>query len=142
MVLKFRRENYIINGKRHYTRHREILDGKNIIGCISFVRENRKIYLMYVEIYNEYRGKGYGDKVIETLLNYKNVDCIIGEALVGSRGFWHKMIRKYNGSRRNFTYFDNTSSAFTIPKNNITNDEMYDIFDKWERNLYGGYVFR
>ena len=129
MRLTFKHENYVIDGKRHYTRHYTVYHGKNEIGCISFIRENRKIYLLYVEVYKEYRKLGYADKIIEILLSYKNVDCIIGESLTTSRGFWNKMIHKYNGSRRNFTYYDNTSSSFVIPKNNISNREMYETFD-------------
>lgn len=131
-MLKFKHEFYDMGEGKRYTRHYTIYDKGEQIGCASFIRKNRMLYLMYVEVYDEYRHKGYGDTIVKQLMEYKNVDCIVGETLVESRGFWNKMIRKYNGKRRNVTYNDNTSSSFVIPNTKITNDELYDFFDECE----------
>ena len=133
MNLKFKSEGYVFNGETHYWHLRRIYDGKVPIGSVAFVRDRRKLYLMFIEIKREYRGRGYAEAVLNKLLSYKNVDCVVGETLRQSRGFWHKMIKKYNGTRRNVTYYDNTTSSFVIPKNEITNDEMYEMFDKWDK---------
>ena len=133
MKLRFKLESYEYRGKKHYWHTRQVYDGRIHVGSVDFVKDNRWVYIMHIEIFEEYRGNGYAEEILRMLLNRKKVDCVVGETLEESRGFWSKMIRKYNGSRRNITYYNDTTSSFVIPKNNITNSEMYKLFDKWDK---------
>ena len=129
-MLKFKKIKYEIHGVPFYEDKKyNIYDGNKKIGTISYIKKYRKIIIEYLNIFDEYKKMGYGSKVVETLLSKNSIECIIGETLGTSRGFWHKMIKKYNGSRRNITYNDNTTSSFVIPKNKITNEEIYSLFE-------------
>lgn len=99
------------------------------IGTISFAKRNHMIVIEFLELYPEYRRQGYGYQIIEHLLSHYKVNCIIGETLYSSRGFWHKCIQKYNGQRHNISYSDNCSSSFVIPKYPVTNDEIYSCLE-------------
>ena len=130
--------NQIIQDENHHVIINEV-DGKIISSCVCVIipnlTRNVRPYALIENVvtHPEYRGRGYAEAVLNKLLSYKNVDCVVGETLRQSRGFWHKMIKKYNGTRRNVTYYDNTTSSFVIPNNSITNDEMYEMFDKWDK---------
>lgn len=129
-MLKFKKIKYEIHGVPFYENKKyNIYDENKKIGTITYIKKNKKIVIEYLNIFDEYKKMGYGNKVVEILLSKNSIECIIGETLGTSRGFWHKMIKKYNGSRRNITYNDNTTSSFVIPKNKITNEEIYSLFE-------------
>lgn len=109
--------------KKYYNHSYDIYDGRKI-GAITFQIKHRILLLKYLEISPEYRNQKYGEKVIDYLLSKNNVDCIIGETLKSSRGFWHKEIKRLGGVRVNVTYCDNTTSTFIIPKMKI--DDLYE----------------
>ena len=109
--------------KKYYNHSYDIYDSKKI-GTITFQIKHRILLLKYFEITPEYRNQKYGEQVIDYLLSKNNVDCIVGETLKSSRGFWHKEIKRLNGARVNITYCDNTTSAFIIPKMKI--DDFYE----------------
>lgn len=109
--------------KKYYNHSYDIYDGRKI-GAITFQIKHRILLLKYLEISPEYRNQKYGEKVIDYLLSKNNVDCIIGETLKSSRGFWRKEIKRLDGVRVNETYCDNTTSTFIIPKMKI--DDLYE----------------
>lgn len=109
--------------KKYYNHSYDIYDGRKI-GAITFQIKHRILLLKYLEISPEYRNQKYGEKVIDYLLSKDNVDCIIGETLKSSRGFWRKEIKRLGGVRVNTTYCDNTTSTFIIPKMKI--DDLYE----------------
>ena len=113
--------------KKYYNHSYDIFDGRKI-GFITFQIKHRILLLKYLEIIPEYRNQKYGERVIDYLLSKNNVDCIVGETLKSSRGFWHKEIKRLNGVRVNTTYCDNTTSAFIIPKMKI--DDLYECLSE------------
>ena len=119
--------------KKYYNHSYDIFDGRKI-GFITFQIKHKILMLKYLEISPEYRNQRYGEKVIDYLLSKNNVDCIIGETLKSSRGFWHKEIKRLGGVRVNATYCDNTTSTFIIPKMKISDlygclSEIYHMLD-------------
>ena len=108
--------------KQYYNHTYNIYDGRKI-GFVTFQIQHKILMLKYLYISPEYRNQRYGEKVIDCLLSKANVDCIVGETLKSSRGFWRKEIKRLNGVRVNTTYCDNTTSAFIIPKMKI--DDLY-----------------
>lgn len=119
--------------KKYYNHSYDIFDGRKI-GFITFQIQHKILMLKYLEISPEYRNQRYGEKVIDYLLSKNNVDCIIGETLKSSRGFWHKEIKRLGGARVNTTYCDNTTSTFIIPKMKISDlygclSEIYHMLD-------------
>ena len=106
--------------KEQYCNHTyNIYDGRKI-GFVTFQIQHKILMLKYLYISPEYRNQRYGEKVIDYLLSKANVNCIVGETLKSSRGFWHKEIKRLNRARVNTTYCDNTTSAFIIPKMKIS----------------------
>ena len=119
--------------KKYYNHSYDIYDSKKI-GTITFQIKHRILLLKYLEITPEYRNQKYGEQVIDYLLSKNNVDCIVGETLKSSRGFWRKEIKRLNGARVNTTYCDNTTSTFIIPKMKISDlygclSEIYHMLD-------------
>ena len=108
--------------KQYYNHTYNIYDGHKI-GFVTFQIQHKILMLKYLYISSEYRNQRYGEKVIDYLLSKANVNCIVGETLKSSRGFWRKEIKRLNGARVNTTYCDNTTSAFIIPKMKI--DDLY-----------------
>ena len=109
--------------KEQYCNHTyNIYDGRKI-GFVTFQIQHKILMLKYLYISPEYRNQRYGEKVIDYLLSKANVNCIVGETLKSSRGFWRKEIKRLNGVRVNTTYCDNTTSTFIIPKMKI--DDLY-----------------
>ena len=109
--------------KKQYCNHTyNIYDGRKI-GFVTFQIQHKILMLKYLYVSPEYRNQRYGEKVIDYLLSKANVNCIVGETLKSSRGFWRKEIKRLNGVRVNTTYCDNTTSAFIIPKMKI--DDLY-----------------
>ena len=108
--------------KQYYNHTYNIYDGRKI-GFVTFQIQHKILMLKYLYISPEYRNQRYGEKVIDCLLSKANVNCIVGETLKSSRGFWRKEIKRLNGVRVNTTYCDNTTSAFIIPKMKI--DDLY-----------------
>lgn len=108
--------------KQYYNHTYNIYDGRKI-GFVTFQIQHKILMLKYLYISPEYRNQRYGEKVIDYLLSKSNVNCIVGETLKSSRGFWRKEIKRLNGVRVNTTYCDNTTSAFIIPKMKI--DDLY-----------------
>lgn len=108
-----------------------IYKGNHKIGEITFIKKNKILLILFMEIYPEYRNRYYGYKVIEYLLSHYKINCIIGETLITARGFWNKCIQKYDGQRRNIRYSDNCSSSFVIPKYKITNQDIYNLLEKF-----------
>lgn len=107
----------------------EIFYKKEKIGEIFFLKKKRIFIIGYVSIFKEYRNKGYGYLVIEYILSHYKVNCIVGETLLESRGFWKKCIQKYNGQRKNVKSCDNCTSSFIIPKYSIREDELLELLD-------------
>lgn len=105
------------------------------IGEISFIKRNNIILIGYLHIYEDHRNRHYGYQVVEYLLSHYKINCIIGETLYESRGFWNKCIHKYNGQRKNITYCDDCSSSFVIPKCNISRLEIYDLLNDFYKIL-------
>ena len=108
--------------KQYYNLTYNIYDGRKI-GFVTFQIQHKILMLKYLYISPEYRNQRYGEKVIDYLLSKANVNCIVGETLKSSRGFWRKEIKRLNGVRVNTKYCDNTTSAFIIPKMKI--DDLY-----------------
>ena len=108
--------------EQYYNHTYNIYDGHKI-GFVTFQIQHKILMLKYLYISSEYRNQRYGEKVIDYLLSKANVNCIVGETLKSSRGFWRKEIKRLNGVRVNTTYCDNTTSAFIIPKMKI--DDLY-----------------
>ena len=108
--------------EQYYNHTYNIYDGRKI-GFVTFQIQHKVLMLKYLYISPEYRNQRYGEKVIDYLLSKANVNCIVGETLKSSRGFWRKEIKRVNSVRVNTTYCDNTTSAFIIPKMKI--DDLY-----------------
>lgn len=106
-----------------------IYKGNDKIGEITFIKKNKILLILFMEIYPEHRNRYYGYKVIEYLLSHYKINCIIGECLITARGFWNKCIHKYNGQRRNIHYSDNCSSSFVIPQYKISNSDIYNLLE-------------
>ena len=109
--------------KKQYYNHTYNIYDERKIGFVTFQIQHKVLMLKYLYISPEYRNQRYGEKVIDYLLSKANVNCIVGETLKSSRGFWRKEIKRLNGVRVNTTYCDNTTSAFIIPKMKI--DDLY-----------------
>lgn len=123
-------ENKIhLEKKQFYKYQYTIYSDSTEIGSITFIIQNTILIITFLEIHKEYRSQYYGYQVIEYLLSYYNVNCIIGETLKESRGFWNKCIRKYNGQRKNISYNDDCTSSFVIPKFNMSNEEIYRLLE-------------
>lgn len=125
-MIKLKREkigNVVIYKSRLYL----IYDNNKNVGEIEYKKINKKLIICSLVIYENYQNKGYAKKTIEYLLNTHKIDCIIGETLESSRGFWHKMIIEFNGCRKNITYCNNCTSSFIIPKQNISCNEVYNL---------------
>lgn len=130
MNIKRRKDFNIIRHDKY-----NIFENKTKIGEIDFRFRNHMIILIRIYINEEYRHQGYGYKTIEYLLNHYKVKCIIGQTTYESRGFWNKCIKKYNGIRKNVTCYDNCSSSFIIPRQNINNMTMYNLLEiSYEHN--------
>ena len=113
--------------KKYYNHSYDIFDGRKI-GFITFQIKHRILLLKYLEIISEYRNQKYGERVIDYLLSKNNVDCIVGETVKSSCGFWHKEIKRLNGARVN------TTSTLIIPKMKISDlygclSEIYHMLD-------------
>lgn len=106
-----------------------ILAGSKHIGEITFAKKNKIFVIGFIEIYQKYRNNHYGYKVIEYILSHYKINCIIGETLNQSKGFWNKCIKKFNGQRKNISVCDNCSSSFVIPKYNISKEQMYELLE-------------
>lgn len=106
-----------------------ILSGTNQIGEITFKKKNKVFIIGFITIYKEYRNQHYGYKVIKYVLSHYKINCIIGETLNESKGFWNKCIKKFDGQRKNISVCDNCSSSFVIPKYNISNEQMYELLE-------------
>lgn len=119
------------NHKLHY-----IYDGNKKIGEIEYKKVNKKLIICFLGIYLEYRNMGYGRKVIKHILDTHKVECIIGETLETSRGFWRKMIIEFDGCRKNINYNNNCTSSFVIPKKNISCDEVFDLLRIVDNTYY------
>ena len=114
----------------HYIHNKYlILAGSKQIGEIVFTKKNKIFIIGFIEIYQEYRNKHYGYKIIEYILSHYKINCIIGETLSQSKGFWNKCIKKFNGQRKNISVCDNCSSSFVIPKCNISNEQIYELLE-------------
>ena len=109
--------------KKQYYNHTYNIYDERKIGFVTFQIQHKILMLKYLYVSPEYRNQRYGEKVIDYLLSKANVNCIVGETLKSSRGFWRKEIKRLNGVRVNTTYCDNTTSAFIIPKTKI--DDLY-----------------
>ena len=114
--------------KHHYT----IYYGNTEIGEITFIKQNKILIITFLGLFVEYRKQHYGYQVIEYLLSHYKVNCIIGETLETSRGFWHKCIVKYNGQRRNIFFHNNCTSSFVIPKYKISNEKIYRLLENFQ----------
>lgn len=119
-------------GQSYYDRNiYDIISKNKYVGRISFIKKNKIIFIKGIYVEDEYQNNSVGASVIEYILNHYSIDCIIGECLEGSAGFWTKMIKKHNGKRRYIHYNDNCTSVFVIPKDNksikLTNDYIYDF---------------
>ena len=121
-VIKLRKQKYL---KYYYS----IITKNTEIGNITFCKKDNILIICFLEIYPEYRHKYYGYQIIEYILSHYKIKCIIGETLLTSRGFWNKCIKKYNGMRRNIYYNDNCSSSFIIPRQKISNKQIWDLLD-------------
>ena len=106
-----------------------ILSGSKQIGEITFKKKNKIFIIGFIAICKEYRSYHYGYKVIEYVLSHYKINCIIGETLSESKGFWNKCIKKFDGQRKNISICDNCSSSFVIPKYNISNEQMYELLE-------------
>lgn len=106
-----------------------ILAGSKQIGEITFKKKNKIFIIGFIEIYKKYRSQYYGYKVIEYILSHYKINCIVGETLNQSKGFWNKCINKFNGQRKNISVCDNCSSSFMIPKCNINNEHMHELLE-------------
>ena len=106
-----------------------ILSCSKQIGEITFKKKNNVFIIGFITIYKEYRSHHYGYKVIEYILSHYKINCIIGETLNKSKGFWNKCIKKFNGQRKNISVCNNCSSSFVIPKCNISNEQMYELLE-------------
>lgn len=103
---------------------------KNIyIGDIIFAKRNKIFIIGYLEIFKQYRKNHYGYQIIDHILSHYKVNCLIGQTLCKSRGFWNKCIKKYEGQRKNIVICENCSSSFIIPRYEITNDEMFELLE-------------
>lgn len=60
------------------------------VGIIMFSYENGRFYIMYLEIYKEFRSRGYGRDVINKLRN-KGQNSIYGDSIYSSIGFWQNI---------------------------------------------------
>lgn len=94
------------------------------IGKISFIKKNHIFIIGYLQIFSNYQGQHYGYEIVRNILSRYKVNCIVGETLFESRGFWNKCIKKFNGQRKNITTCNNCSSSFVIPRYEISYDEM------------------
>ena len=101
-----------------------IYNGNQKIGEISFVKKKNIFIIGYFKILEYHRGNHWGYQGIDYILSHYKVNCIIGEALYGARGFWNKCIKRFNGQRMNVTICDTCSSSFVIPRYKIGRDEM------------------
>ena len=106
-----------------------ILAGSKQIGEITFKKKNKIFIIGFIAICKEYRSQHYGYKVIDYILSHYKINCIVGETLNHSKGFWNKCIKKFNGQRKNISLCDNCSSSFVIPKCNISNKKMYELLE-------------
>lgn len=112
-----------------YKYYYRILDRRKEIGYIIYTIKDKNVIIGLLHIHPEFRGQRYGYKVVEYLLKRYPTKSIIGETLLESRGFWQKCIRKYNGVRKNVHYADNCTSAFLIPKKEISFDDLMNYLE-------------
>lgn len=106
-----------------------ILYKKEQIGEIIFIKKKRIIVIGYLHIFHQFRKNGYGDLVVQYLLTHYKIDCIIGETLPTARKFWKKCIEKYNGQRKNVSYYENCTSSFVIPKYAISREKIFNLLE-------------
>lgn len=97
------------------------------IGEITYRIQNNIFILSHLWIYPEHQDSHYGYEVIEYILNQYKPICIIGETIPKAEQFWNKCITKYNGQKREITYYSNCLFTFVIPKQEISNNEIYNL---------------
>lgn len=122
--VKYKIKDYWVYEKREYN----IIKNNIEVGTIKYIKTNKVFFIKGLYLKEEYKKQGIGTLVIDYILNNYKIDYIMGEALIESRGFWAKMIKKYNGFRRNITYSENCSSTFIIPKAKCTSNDIYNRF--------------
>ena len=117
---------------KFYHQYNILYNGQEI-GKISFIKrkiKKRNIFIIgFFKILDYYQGNHYGYQVIEYILSHYKVDCIIGQSLYSSRGFWNKCIRKFNGKRKNVAICENCSSSFVIPRYEIEKKEIIQLLE-------------
>ena len=126
MSLKFKRQ-YIGAHKLRYKY--KILKGSKEIGEITLLKKNKILILGFLYIFNQYQGQHLGYEVIDHILSHYKINCIVGQTLYTSRGFWNKCIKKFNGRRKNIVTCNNCSSSFIIPTYKISDYEMRELLN-------------
>lgn len=120
----------VIFKKEEYTNDSyNIIVDNDDVGVIRYKIINGIACLGFIGIYESERGHGYASLAIEHLLNSKKVDCIIGETVKDSRGFWTSQINKFGGHRFHITYCNNTTSSFVIPNVDIDKTCLIDLLE-------------
>ncbi len=85
------------------------------------------LLLHHIDIYKEYRHKGYGKIVVKML--FKSY-IIIGESLRKSARFWNNCIEEFGGCKIKKTNFGNTVFTFIIGKNKIDEKTLNRLLQK------------
>lgn len=93
-----------------------VLDKKRV-GYVRYAIRNKILYISTIEIYERFQKQGIAKDFISFLFNKYKINFIIGETLKSSRVFWKKMIKTYNGIRKNIAYYDDCTSSFILNKN-------------------------
>ena len=85
------------------------------------------LLLHHIDIYKEYRYKGYGKIVVKMLLKSY---IIMGESLRKSARFWNSCIEEFGGYKIKKTNFGNTVFTFIIGKNKINEKILNRLLQK------------
>ena len=90
------------------------IDGHDV-GEVIMQISRPYIALSHIDIYKEFRGLGYGKKIVKEILDRFRVRAIVGESLKTSSKFWNNCVETFGGyTTKEGRLFGNTVFAFVV----------------------------
>ena len=90
-------------------------DDGQVVGEVIMQIDKPYIALSHIDIYKEFRGSGYGKKIVKLILDMSGIKGIVGESLKTSTKFWNNCIQTFGGyTTKEGRLFGNTAFAFVV----------------------------
>lgn len=106
----------------------------SIIGFFKMEIEETKIYLLELEILDEYRNNGYGSEFINILFEkYPNIKEVYGLSLDTANGFYASIGADFYSSCENCTYIE---CVYNSLNENNEEDSSESVCDEYSDNYF------